>query len=101
MAADSFAITPRGPFSLAEAATFGFGQREGGGWDWVMRMAFCLDGYARHAGVELRQDADGTVRGTAQVRSTANESDDLDAVVRQVARVLSLDHDATEFVRVG
>lgn len=97
MAGEPFTITPHGPFSLAEAATFGFGQRDGGGWDGVMRMAFCLDGYQGHAGVELRQDADGTVQGTAQVHGRAS----LDAVVRQVARVLSLDHDATEFLRVG
>ena len=97
MAGETFTITPRGPFSLAEAATFGFGQRDGGGWDGVMRMAFCLDGYEGHAGVEVRQDAAGTVHGTARVRGGAG----LDAVVRQVARVLSLDHDATEFLRVG
>lgn len=96
MAGKPFTITPRGPFSLAEAATFGFGQRDDGGWDGVMRMAFCLDGYQGHAGVEVRQDAAGTVHGTAQVRGGG-----LDAVVRQVARVLSLDHDATAFLRVA
>ena len=52
----SFTITPSGPFSLAEAATFGFGQRAGGSWDGVMRLAFCLDGYADQVGVEDRQD---------------------------------------------
>ena len=97
MAGEPFTITPRGPFSLAEAATFGFGQRDGSGWDGVMRMAFCLDGYQGHAGVELRQDAAGMVHGTAQVRGGAG----LEPVVRQVARVLSLDHDAAEFLRVG
>ncbi len=97
MAGEPFTITPRGPFSLAEAAMFGFGQRDGGRWDGVMRMAFCLDGYEGHAGVELRQDADGTVRGTSHVRGGVG----LDAVVRQVARVLSLDHDATDFLQVG
>jgi len=97
MAGERFTIAPRGPFSLAEAATFGFGQRDGSGWDGVMRMAFCLDGYQGHAGVEVRQDAAGMVHGTAHVRGGAG----LDAVVRQVARVLSLDHDATEFLRVA
>jgi DNA-3-methyladenine glycosylase II len=97
MAGEPFSITPRGPFSLAEAATFEFGQRDGSGWDGVMRMAFCLDGYERHAGVEVRQDADGTVHGIAYVPVGAG----LDQVVHQVARVLSLDHDATEFLRVG
>jgi DNA-3-methyladenine glycosylase II len=97
MAGERFTITPRGPFSLAEAATFGFGQRDGGEWDGIMRMAFCLDGYEGHAGVEVRQDAAGTVHGTARVPGGAG----LDAVVHQVARVLSLDHDGTEFLRVG
>ena len=92
----SFTITPRGPFSLAEAATFGFGQRDSAVWDEVMRLAFCLDGYQQQVGVEVRQDAAGVhgmVRGPAGV--------DVEAVARQVARVLSLDHDGTEFTRVG
>ncbi|HTP15057.1 MAG TPA: hypothetical protein VMK13_04390, partial [Streptosporangiaceae bacterium] len=59
--AASCAIIPRGPFSLAEAATFGFGQRDGQDWDGVMRLAFCLDGYQDQAGVELRQDPAGEV----------------------------------------
>ncbi len=97
MACGSFKITPRGPFSLAEAATFGFGQRDGKGWDGVLRLAFCLDGYQQHAGVEVRQDAAAdvhcTVRGPADL--------DITAVASQVARVLSLDHDGAEFMLVG
>ena len=92
----SFTITLRGPFSLAEAATFGFGQRADVAWDEVMRLAFCLDGYRQQVGVEVRQDAagvHGTIRGPDDV--------DVDATARQVARVLSLDHDGTEFTRVG
>jgi DNA-3-methyladenine glycosylase II len=92
----SFTITPRGPFSLAEAATFGFGQRDGAVWDGVMRLAFCLDGYQHQAGVEVRQDAAG-VHGTVHGSGAA----DTDATARQVARVLSLDHDGTEFTRAG
>jgi DNA-3-methyladenine glycosylase II len=97
MPADSFTITPRGPFSLQRAATFGFGQRDGEGFDGVMRLAFCVDGYAGHAGVELRQDADGIVRAAAQATGDA----DLSQVRGQVARVLSLDQDGAEFLRVG
>ena len=72
----SFTITPRGPFSLAEAAAFGFGQRDGAAWDEVMRLAFCLDGYRHQVGVEVRQDAagvHGTVHGPAgtDARATA------------------------------
>ena len=63
MPQESFTITPAGPFSVAEAATFGFGQRAGGAWDGVMRLAFCLDGYERQVGAEVRQDQAGTVSG--------------------------------------
>jgi DNA-3-methyladenine glycosylase II len=92
----SFVITPRGPFSLQEAATFGFGQRDDSRWDGVMRLAFGVDGYARYAGVELRQDDRGAVHAVAH-------GDDLDlaAVQRQVERVLSLDYDGQDFLAVG
>lgn len=97
MSSSSFTISPRGPFSLAEAATFGFGQRDDGAFDGVMRLAFCVDGYREHAGVELRQDDAGDVHCVVHASPRA----DPDAVRRQVARVLSLDHDGEEFVRVG
>jgi DNA-3-methyladenine glycosylase II len=95
MTLSKFTITPRGSFSLKEAATFGFGQRAGADWDGVMRLAFCVDGYAAQVGVEVRQDAAGAVHGV--IRGDA----DPDAVRVQVARVLSLDHDGTEFTKVA
>ena len=52
-------IEPRGPFSLRESATLGFGHRHDIAYDGVMRMAFCLDSYADAAGVEVRQDDAG------------------------------------------
>ncbi|MGI9007429.1 MAG: DNA-3-methyladenine glycosylase family protein, partial [Streptosporangiaceae bacterium] len=97
MSAPEITIRPSGPFSLAEAATFGFGQRPGAGWDGVMRLAFCLDGYAAQVGVEVRQDDAGVVRGLV----SGPGGTDLEAVSTQVARVLSLDHDGEEFVRIG
>ena len=97
MASPTFTITPSGPFSLAEAATFGFGQRAAGAWDGVMRLAFCLDGYTAQVGVEVRQDDAGVVHGTV----SGPAGTDLDAVRGQVARVLSLDHDGEEFTRIG
>jgi len=97
MPARSFTITPSGPFSLAAAATFGFGQRHEGGWDGVMRLAFCVDGYAQQVGVGVRQDAAGEVHGTVHGPASL----DVDAVRHQVARVLSLDHDGREFTRIG
>ena len=105
----SFTITPDGPFSLPEAAMFGFGQRAGGNWDGVMRFAFCLDGYEDQVGVEVRQDGTGQPGeagmedGAGTVRCVVHgpAGADLDRVRGQVARVLSLDHDGQEFSRVG
>lgn len=54
-----FTIVARGPFSLEESATFGFGQRAADNFDGVMRLAFCLDDYRGQVGVEVRQDANG------------------------------------------
>ncbi len=51
-----FTIRPRGPFSLAEAGNFGFGQRIDPTWDGVLRFAFCVDGYRDQVGVEIRQE---------------------------------------------
>jgi DNA-3-methyladenine glycosylase II len=90
----AFTIEPQGPFSLEEAATFGFGQRSSQVYDGVMRLAFCLDDFSGHVGVEVRQDDTG-------VHCTFEGSTDVEAVKRQVARVLSLDHDANDFVKVG
>src|ERR1039457_6897447 len=103
----SFTITPDGPFSLAEAATFGFGQRTGGAWDGVMRLAFCLDGYTEQVGAEVRQDQTGTGQASTGQASTVRctvhgpPGADLGRVRRQVERVLSLDHDGREFSRAG
>lgn len=91
----SFSLTPRGPFSLARAAAFGFGPREGAADTEVMRLAFNVEGTEESAAVVLRQDAEGVVH--AEVDGGANE----DAVARQVARILSLDHDGEEWLRVG
>ena len=93
---ETFTIVPRGPFSLAEAIAFGFGQRDAAAGDDVMRLAFCLDGYRQQAGVVLRQDEAG-VHGTVH----GPGGTDPDMVRQQVARVLSLDHDAAGFLRAG
>jgi DNA-3-methyladenine glycosylase II len=95
MTPSKFTISPEGPFSLKEAATFGFGQRAGAEWDGVMRLAFCVDGYSAQVGVEVSQDANGDVHGL--IHGPA----ELTAVRDQVARVLSLDHDGTDFTRVA
>ena len=97
LSAASFTISPQGPFSLAEAAAFGFGQRDGRDANGVMRLAFCVDGYTEQVGVEVRQDAAGDVHAMAFMRPGIDPG----AVRAQVARVLSLDYDASEFVRIG
>lgn len=103
MGTRSFTITPMGEFSLEESALFGFGQRmrpagvgtRDPGFDGVMRLAFCLDcGYVDQVGVEVRQDEGG-------VHAVVHGDGPLDVIQDQVARVLSLDHDARGFADVG
>jgi DNA-3-methyladenine glycosylase II len=86
----AFTITPRGPFSLAQARDFIGSFRpagqptDGDGFDLVVEGAV----------VRLREDAGGVhasvVAGTGR--------DDLEA---QVTRILSLDHDATGWAELG
>ncbi len=91
-----FEIVPRGPFSLERAAGFGFGGSLGAPeWDGAMRLAFAVDGFAGHAGVLLRERADGAIEGEVQGGC------DVDAVRAQVARILSLDHDGEAWLAVG
>jgi DNA-3-methyladenine glycosylase II len=59
-----------------------------------MRLAFCVDGYAGQVGVEVRQDDGG-------VRCAVSGDGDLQVIRRQVARVLSLDHDGREFTKIA
>jgi len=91
----SFTITAQGEFSLRESAQFGFGQRDAADFDGAMRLAFCLDGgFGQQVGVVVRQLDDavlGEVHGPGP----------LDTIRSQVARVLSLDHDARAFAEVG
>jgi DNA-3-methyladenine glycosylase II len=89
----------RGPFSLAAAARFVAGvppfARPDAADDDVLRLAFALDGNGAPAGVALRQDPDGTVRGT-----THGEADPA-AVAAQAARILSLDVDGAPMADVA
>jgi DNA-3-methyladenine glycosylase II len=95
--AAAFTLPVTGAFSLAESATFGFGQRDDPDFDGVMRLAFRLDGgFEPGVGVELRQDGD-QLHGLAHGVS----ADQVPAVAAQVARVLSVDHDATGYDLLG
>jgi DNA-3-methyladenine glycosylase II len=122
---NTFTIEPKGAFSLEEAACFGFGQRHETAYDGTMRMAFCVDGYQRQAGVSVTQDSAGTVHGvisgtvgsgtvgsgtvgsgtvgsgTVGSGTPPVMNADRDAIVAQVARVLSIDHDATGYQALG
>ena len=93
-------IVPRGPFSLPAASGFGFGPNEGRppAFDGAMRLAFAVDGGRGYAGAFLRQSqADGPVSVELELAAGANP----DAALAQVARVLSLDHDGEQFMRLG
>jgi DNA-3-methyladenine glycosylase II len=97
MAMSAVSITPRGPFSLAASTRFleGFtpaGYRSSAA-DGVLRLAFPTDDGQHTAGVALRQTPDGTVR--SEVTGEADPT----AVAAQVARILSLDVDGTDFPR--
>jgi len=99
---EALTLTPRGPFSLRAAAEFGFGGNDGRPppFDGLMRLAFPLDGGRGYAGVVAAQpDPDGPVE--CEVRLAEATGGDLALVERQLARVLSLDHDGEEFLAVG
>ncbi len=64
----------------------GFGHRDESAFDGVMRLAFCQDGTFDHVGVEVRQQG-------ASLELTIHGDAAPDAVARQVARVVSADHD--------
>jgi DNA-3-methyladenine glycosylase II len=92
--ARGFTIVPRGPFSLELAAGFGFGPRLGEDDHRPMRLAFAVDGLHEQAGVTVRQDEDGVVRGVVYAA-------EIETVRRQVARILSLDQDGEAWLAVG
>jgi DNA-3-methyladenine glycosylase II len=99
----TFIITPDVAFSLDAAASFGFGPNAGrpkpdGG---QMRLAFVTDDLAHQVGVHLTQPADGAVAGAVHAAVTGDEDLDIDAVQRQVARILSLDHPGADWLAVG
>ncbi|HUP83801.1 MAG TPA: DNA-3-methyladenine glycosylase 2 family protein [Candidatus Limnocylindria bacterium] len=96
----TFAIRPRGPFSLAAAQDFagGFPPGIGGGevGEKSVAMAFPLEGTDSSAAVEISQRTDGVVIGRTDASSSL-----LEQVQRQAARSLSLDHDGAGWPDVG
>jgi DNA-3-methyladenine glycosylase II len=92
-----FTIQPAGPFSLAAAAGFGFGPNTGrpepAGNE--MRLAFVTDDLCHHAAVRLAQVPGGAIATTVDTEA------DPEAALRQVRRILSLDHDGAAWAGVG
>jgi DNA-3-methyladenine glycosylase II len=89
-----------GPFSLRAAAGFGFGPNVGRQAP-SLRLAFPVDGESEdgYAGVLLHQEADDApVRAEIDL---GHPDTDPEIVVRQVRRILSLDHDGLGFAAVG
>jgi len=93
-----FSIAARGPFSLRESGRFlaGWPPAEGIAQtsQSAVRLAFSLDGHRGHAGALLRQEGE-TVQGEVIGR------EEVDAARSQTARILSLDHDASDYPAIG
>src|SRR4051794_31720795 len=87
-------IPVHGRFDLEQSIGFGFGGREPGGGS-VMRLAFCLDGYTEQVAAAVTQPSAQVlhveVLGEAEPRRVADH----------VARVLSVDVDATGYDALG
>jgi len=90
-------ITPDGAFSLAAAASFGFGPNTGRprpDGD-SMSLAFVADDLVHHAAAHVTQDADGVLNCRVYGDAEPNR------VVAQVRRVLSLDQSGLGWAEVG
>jgi DNA-3-methyladenine glycosylase II len=94
----SFALVPRGPFSLKASADFigGFtpASHPGVGEAGHLHLGFCVEGGWEPVGVCLR-DVGGTIAG--EVYGSAG----VDPVARQVCGILSLDVDGRGFAEVA
>ena len=93
-------IAVDGPFSLAAAASFGFGPGTGRPYptDGMMRLAFVSDDLSQHVGVVIRQDPDSSL--VADLAGPAGPADEA-AVARQLRRILSIEGPAAGWVAAG
>jgi len=95
----TFTIEPRGPFDLATARDFAGGFPAGIGAsaiaDGAILMTFPTEDWASGVAVQVRQGAGGTLHGAVF------GDGDLDVVIRQAARSLSVDHDGSGWPEVG
>lgn len=91
----SFELIPRGPYAIGEAARFFRGWAPIDSPDGlVLPLALVRDDLEGVAGVAVRAEG-------GRVVGTLDRPDEADAVAAQVARILSLDVDATGFAEVG
>ena len=86
-----------GPFSLAAAASFGFGPSTGRPFPdaRLMRLAFVTDDLRHHVGAVLTQQSDGSL--VADVSGEAG----IDGVAAQIRRILSIDTDVAGWLAAG
>jgi DNA-3-methyladenine glycosylase II len=95
----TFLLQPRGPYALAASQRFfcsftpAAGTASAGGD--TLRLVFRLDGTFAPVGVALREAANGDIHGEV------SGAGDVDVVKAQAARILSLDHDANDFMQLG
>lgn len=101
---EKYQLWPDGPFSLQAASEFGFGPTEGRpdpvapGAAAAMRLAFAVDGGQGYAGAIIRQTA---IDGPLEVELERRDGASAEAALRQISRILSLDHDGEAFAAVG
>jgi len=97
--ATTFVLPVDGPFSLAAAASFGFGPNPGRSRpaDDVLRLAFVSDDLGSHVGAVIRQQDDGSLAVQAEIRGQAG----LDVVAAQLARILSVDAPVQGWLAAG
>ncbi|HEU5486831.1 MAG TPA: hypothetical protein VFU98_18160 [Microlunatus sp.] len=87
-----------GPYDLREVALMGFGHRDEQTFDGVMRLGFCVDGdLESRVGVAVRQVQDQL---EVQIEDAAGPPADPDTVLRQVARIVSADHDGRGYAEL-
>jgi DNA-3-methyladenine glycosylase II len=87
-------VPVHGRFDLAQSIDFGFGGRDAGRGS-VMRLAFCLDGYTEQVAAAVTQPSEQVLH--VEVQGAA----DPERVAAHVARVLSVDVDATGYDELG
>jgi DNA-3-methyladenine glycosylase II len=93
--AQQLILSVEGPFSLAAAASFGFGPHDGRPSDAAMRLAFVADDLESHTAATIRQQPGGDL-----AVSLAGDAGP-DAAAAQIRRILSVDADPAGWLAAG